>query len=235
MRRLRGGWAAGIALVGGMLLALLLLAGCGTLPEKAQTAVPPILTGIAPGAEALPGVLPDMLPGRQTPSPAAVDASAPATNNSVCLAIYPLDQIEAVDFDATTLAQLEAAFGAADLASGRPTRLRFERQGCVLLATAGMMTPTDLELLDYGTLALLTGRYGLPEAAGIAEGNLALPTAGVGVLFYPVRGIIAIFDAPLESLTLESPLRRLIFIPPYTLADQTTRLNVRITPWQPPT
>lgn len=191
------------------------LAACDQLPPALQTALPPAGQSI---------------PGRPTPTP---PVEAPGGGSDVCLAVFPLEQLETVDFDRATPAQLEAAFGAAQVTSGRPTRLRFDRQGCTMLVTLGGQTLQAIELLDYGTLGMVVGRYGPPETAGIAQGNLALPLAGISVLLYPSAGIIVMTETPFNALSVSSPVQRLILMPPFDAAGQVTRLNLQPQPWQP--
>lgn len=241
----------GAGLGGLVFLAVALVIG---LPDSR----PADATASQPGQDAT--LTPPPLPGRATDaatvvSTAAPSASAPfafgsppatplvtspfnfptpgpsSTPSRDCTTVFPLDSIEAIDFAHTTLPQLEAAFGQAISQGGRPTRYRFESEGCTMLVS---IMGQEAELPGYGTLDLLLERYGPPAAAGLSEGNLALVMVGYSVLFYPEQGMIALFDAPPDDLTRDTPVYTLFVRPPYEVEAQLRRLNVRPVDWLPP-
>jgi hypothetical protein len=165
------------------------------------------------------------------PSSAPTVSPMPAPD---CTTVFPVANVEAIEFGRTTLPQLEAAFGQAVARGGRPTRLRFEFEGCILLVTVSVDTADEAELINYGTLGLLLDRYGPPAAAAVSEGNLALPPVGSAVLLWPDRGIIAVFEGAPDELTRGTPLSSLIFRPPYDAGQQVKRLKLTLVEWQPP-
>jgi hypothetical protein len=157
------------------------------------------------------------------------------TPASDCTPVFPIESVERIDFGETTVVQLEATFGRAGFPSGRPPRLRFEDDGCVLLVTLGTQEALEAELIHYGSLGWLLGRYGPPDAVGISQGNLTLLTTGNAVLLYPDRGVIAIFDAGPDEISRATTIGQLIFRPPYTADKQITRLNLGpVENWIPP-
>jgi len=166
------------------------------------------------------------------PTSSASDATRPARD---CTTVYPLDNVEAIAFGQTTVAQLEASFGYAEAVNGRPPRFRFEEDGCMLLVTVGTDEALEAELVDYGTLALLLDRYGPPAATGISQGNLTLMLFGNAVLLYPEEGIIAIFEEGPDDLTGDTTVMSLQFRPPYDVEKQIARLHLEPVDWQPPT
>jgi hypothetical protein len=165
------------------------------------------------------------------PTPTPERSPTPAR---LCSTVFPIESVEAIRFGVTTLAQLEAAFGTATYQSGRPTRFRFEDEGCVLLVTIGVYEALAAELWAYGTLDLLLERYGPPAGVGVSQGNLTLLMVGNAVLLYPDAGIIAVFDAAPGDLTRATPISSLQFRPSYDLDAQFRRLNARAVDWQPP-
>ena len=223
-----------------LLLAVLIIATLAGLQPSA---------GETDGTPAPPHSLaPQRLPGRASatprpsptpraavpPTPAATPSPA-GTAASDCTQIYPLDSVERIDYGETVGAQLEAYFGRPARVGGRPPALRFEAQGCMLGVTLDGDAAQTAELHDYGTLELLLSRYGPPDGAGIAQGNLTLLRFDVAVLLYAAEGIVAIFDVPPEALTRQSPIATLQFRPPYELARQYRRLNLEpVEDWSPP-
>jgi hypothetical protein len=222
----------------------LMMLGCalvtGASPTSSPTAVPQYGLGGLPGrATATPEMAATPTPGPtlQTTSPFVFPTPPPGvqpTPSQDCTAVFSLDSIETIDFGHTTVIQLEAAFGHPTYRGGRPTRFRFEDEGCILLVTIGAQGAEEAELLSYGTLGLLLDRYGLPAAVGISAGSMALPMVGYTGLFYPERGITAIFDSSPDALRLTTPINTLQFQLPYVIDKQFTRLNVHPVNWQPP-
>ncbi len=178
-------------------------------------------------------------PGPQVTSPFLFPTPVPeisSTPSQRCETVFPLSSLEAIEFDYATIAQLEAAFGQSRYVGGRPPQFRFEDGSCMMTATMGIEEVQQVELISYGSLGLLIDHYGSPAAAGMAEGNMTLPWTGSSVVLYPDEGIIAVFeDELLDELRLTTPISHLLFLAPYDLQKQLTRLNV--TPddnWQPP-
>jgi len=178
-------------------------------------------------------------PGPQVTSPFVFPTPRPElspTPSERCETVFPLSSLEAIEFDYATIAQLEAAFGQSEYIGGRPIQFQFEDGSCIMTATMGIEEVQQVELISYGTLGLLIDHYGSPAAAGTAEGNLTFPWAGSSVVLYPEEGIIAVFEeTALDDLQLTTPISSLIFLAPYDLQKQLTRLKV--TPderWEPP-
>ena len=165
--------------------------------------------------------------------PTALPDSSPTPAND-CTDVFPLDSVEAIEFGQTTIPQLEASFGRASYVGGRPTRFRFEAEGCTLRVSVGVQEALEAELVSYGTLGLLLDRYGPPAAAGISQGNLTLLVTGYTVLLYPEEGIIAIFDIAPGQLKRDTPVSTLYFRASYTVEKQVQRLNLLLTDFQPP-
>lgn len=196
------------------------------LPGRATDAATAVPSASAPFAPGSPPATPLVTSPFNFPTPEP--SSTPSRD---CTTVFPLDSIAAIDFTRITLPQLEAAFGQAISQGGRPTRYRFESEGCTLLVS---IMGQEAELPGYGTLDLLLERYGPPAAAGLSEGNLALVMVGYGVLFYPEQGMIALFDAPPDDLTRDTPVYTLFVRPPYEVEAQLRRLNVHPVDWLPP-
>jgi hypothetical protein len=157
------------------------------------------------------------------------------TPASDCTAVFPIESVERIEFGETTVAQLEATFGHAGFPAGRPPRLRFEDDGCMLLVTLGIQEALEAELVNYGSLGLLLDRYGPPPAVGISQGNLTLLTVGNAVLLYPDQGVIAICAAGPDEISRATTVGQLVFRPPYTADQQITRLNLQpVEDWVPP-
>lgn len=183
-----------------------------------------------------------ILPGRvtaiaPTPQPATEEATAEAEatiSPEACLAAFPFEVVQGIDFGRTTPTQLSAAFGTPVASGGRAPALRFEQRGCRLIVWLEGNTAQEAGLQAYGTLGWVVESFGPPDAAGVAQGNLALPLAGTAVLFYPDKGITVLFDADLADLRHETPVERLLLRAPYTLNRQARRLNVELEEWLPP-
>lgn len=227
-----------IALV--MSLTLVILVACLALASaQSNPVLPAASAALRATSTSAPGGL---LPGRSTPTPGAPLATADATHDAVdstaapdgCTAIFPIDAIDAIEFGTTTSTQLRASFGQPVSVSGRPPRLRFEAGDCVLLVTLGADEAEQVELQQYGTLGWVLDRYGPPDAAGIAKGNLTLPLAGSAVLLYANEGLTVLFDGDLSTLDRETPVDSFFVRPAYKLDDQLRRLNIEETEWQPP-
>jgi len=227
-----------------LLLTVLIIAGLAVLPLAGQAA-----SGQAPAPTLRP------LPARATVTPRPGTPLAPpgapatpfATSPFVfptalaptpardCTLVFPLDSIERIRLGKTTLAQLQAAFGRPSSVSGRPTLYTFEDEGCTLSVQLGADEALIVEANDYGTLDLLLERYGPPDVVGSAQGNLTLLRFDVAVLLYADEGLVAIFDAPPDELTRQTPIATLQFRPPYTLDRQIRRLNLLpVEDWRPP-
>jgi hypothetical protein len=224
--------------------------GLGVLPLLGVTG---FIGGVPSGSAADPAV-----PGRATltPSPEVVlilptgeagtpvptspfvfPTSPPAVSTPParpCTTLFPLGNVEAIELGMTQIPQLEASFGQATALSGRPTRFKFEAQGCEMLVTVGALEALEVELRQYGTLGLLLDRYGTPAGVGVSEGNLALIMTGYAVLFYPEQGVIAIFSQHPDELARETVVDSLIFRAPFEVEAQVTRLNLSLVTWQPP-
>jgi hypothetical protein len=200
----------------------------GPLPGRATATPPPAATIFATRT-------PDVTPLATSPFtfPTTPPDQSPTPSRD-CTTVFPLENVEAIEFNRTTVTQLEASFGQATYRGGRPVTFRFESSGCTLNVAVAGDVAQEAELLSYGTLDLLLDRYGEPAAVGIAEGNLVLVWAGSTVLLYPEEGVIAIFDAVPDALTRDSPVYSLQFRPPYDVDQQVTRLNLRPVTWEPP-
>ena len=183
-----------------------------------------------------------LLPGRSTPTPdtalatadAPYDAVMPTAAPSDCTTAFPIETVEAIELGTTTSTQLRASFGQPVSVSGRPPRMRFEAGACVLLVTLGADEAEEVELQQYGTLGWVLDRYGSPDAAGIAQGNLTLPLADSAVLLYADEGLVVLFDRDLATLDRDTPVDSLFVRPAYTLDDQLRRLNIEKADWRPP-
>lgn len=151
-----------------------------------------------------------------------------------CTTIFPLANVEAIEFGTTTFQQLESVFGRGTAGSGRTTRFKFEAESCVLWITVADNTAQEVELVNYGALDLLLEHYGEPATVGISEGNLTLLDVGSAVMFYPEEGVIAIFAMEPAALTRSTPITQLFFRPSYQVEKQLARLNVLPTEWQSP-
>jgi hypothetical protein len=149
-----------------------------------------------------------------------------------CTSVYPLSRIQEIQLGQTTTIQLQAAFGQPINRSGRPPRLRFENQDCIMLITLSGDNASEIELLDYGTLDLLLETYGTPAVVGIAEGNLTLPLADTTIALYPDQGVIAMFEVTPDKLGPRTPISSLTIRTPYDLVRQITRLNITPVEWQ---
>jgi hypothetical protein len=212
-----------------ILAAGLTLAGARIDPSEAASLGTPRSTPTAP-----PGGL---LPGRSTstPAPAGTDSAEESTASpDDCTATFPIDSVEAIEFGTTTDTQLRASFGQPVSVAGRPPRMRFEAGECVLLVTLGTTEAEEAELQAYGTLGWALDRYGPPDAAGIAQGNLTLPFADSILLFYADAGIILRFDADLDALDRDTPIDSFTLRPAYTIENQLRRLNAEKIEWQQP-
>jgi hypothetical protein len=210
----------------------------------------PVVTAFLPGPTGLPGrstatpasspppVRPTIALTPLVTSPFTFPTRPPEvspTHASNCTAVFPVESVERIEFGETTVVQLEATFGRAGFPAGRPPRLHFEDDGCVLLVTLGVQEALEAELVNYGSLGLLLDRYGPPLAVGISQGNLTLLTVGNAVLLYPDQGVIAIFDAGPDEISRTTIIGQLIFRPPYTAAQQITRLHLQpVEDWVPP-
>ena len=240
----RGVTIFGLGLV--LLFLIGILAACGSSdgqPAAAQspTDTPPPLPGRAtetppPAAATFTNRTP--LPAPLVTSPFTFPTTPPdqsPTPSRDCTTVFPLDNVEAIDFNHTTISQLEASFGQADYRGGRPLTFRFEDGGCILDVEIAGQFAQAAELIGYGTLDLLLDRYGEPEVVGIAEGNLTLMLVDSVVLLYPDQGVIAIFEdiTPVE-LTRTTPISRLQIRPAYDADNQITRLNLNLVTWLPP-
>jgi hypothetical protein len=243
----RGVVAASFVGVGLVLLFVIgILAACGSSedqPAEAQspTDTPPPLPGRAtetppPAAATFANRTP--LPTPLVTSPFTFPTTPPEqspTPSLDCTTVFPLDNVEAIDFNHTTISQLEASFGQADYRGGRPLTFRFEDGGCILDVEIAGQFAQAAELVGYGTLDLLLERYGEPEVVGIAEGNLTLMLVDSVVLLYPEQGVIAIFeDVAPDELTHTTPISRLQVRSAYEADNQITRLNLNPVTWQPP-
>ncbi len=187
-----------------------------------------------------------ILPGRVTetapiPQPATEETTAEVTAEvgatvppEACLAAFPFEVVRDIEFGRTTSTQLRAAFGEPVAFGGRAPGLRFERGGCTLIVRLEVDTAQEAELQAYGTLGWVLETFGPPDAAGVAQGNLALPLAGTAVLFYPEAGVTALFDADLADLHSTTPVERLLLREPYALNRQARRFNVELDDWLPP-
>lgn len=261
IRHRRGRWARGvrrrvIAFWAGVLaLALILTVALVAVTLAAEPVQSIAVTTATPSATA-PAAPFGGLPGRSTatPSPAFTPTPTPAvtspfglptlpgdgsgtpsaTPTADCRAVFPIESLEAIELGRTTVTQIEAQFGRAEAISGRPTRFRFEAEGCTLWVTPGVQEALELELTDYGTLGWLLDRYDNPAWVGVSEGNLTLLLADQTLLLYPDQGIIAQFDALPDDLMPETIIARLVFRRPFEVEAQVRRLNLRAVEWVPP-
>lgn len=231
-------------------IALGLVLGAATAwPESRAAAQPLALAGtpspgsLLPGrATATPGAFASLTPGTAARTPLVTSPlnfptsvpDIPATPGQDCTQVFPLENVEAIEFGQTSIPQLEASFGQPVYRGGRPTRFRFEESGCILLVTIGVREAQEAELVYYGTLDTVLDHYGPPAAAGVSEGNLALVFVGSTLLFYPEQGVIARFDVGPDELTRDTPVSSLILRPPYDLGRQLTALKVEPVEWLPP-
>lgn len=191
------------------------------------------------------------LPGRPTPTVRPTSTPSPVlvitspfifpTSSAIsstpvydCSSIFPLENIEAIEFGRTTIQQLESTFGRGTYHTGRPVRFKFEEGGCTLFIEVGTNEAQEVELLNYGTLEMLLERYGRPVEVGISQGNLTLLAVDAAVLFYPEQGVIAVFDVSPDQLTLTTPISQLFFRLAYQVDKQLKRLNVQPVEWQAP-
>ncbi|MCD4685512.1 MAG: hypothetical protein K8S97_06215 [Anaerolineae bacterium] len=253
-RRVR--WRA--VTVCGVLLIAALLSACGssnhanqatpdptTFTESTQTPRTGLQTGLPGRASATPAkstatpfILP-IAPSTPVATPALIFPTSPPDTSPTptldCTQVFPIERIEAINFNTTTTAQLEAAFGRAESVSGRAPTYRFVARGCVLAVSTGGEIAQEALLSGYGTLDWLLDRYGPPAGVGISQGNLVFMIPGYAVLLFPDARAIAFFEALPGDLARDTPVYELHFRAPFTVDQQTRRLKLlMVEDWVPP-